>query len=33
MYSKNKLFTFYDIQGEVLKEINKKINKSKQKEN
>lgn len=26
LYSKNKLFTFYDIQGEVLKEINKKIN-------
>lgn len=25
LYTKNKLFTFYDLQGEVLKEINKKI--------
>ena len=25
-YNKNKLFTFYDLQSEILKEINKKIN-------
>jgi len=28
LFTQNKLFTFYDLQGEILKEINKKIGKS-----